>query len=153
MSKLLENKQLIHIAAEIILFVGVTFYFSSKTRKLQQHIDDLSQKLEEQQDTIQKHEQIIRQLIDTVRKIQQPINTHVVNQPINRINKNNNKRNKDVKFNAPPPLQQLQQQQTVEIQEREESSSEEEDSDLDAELENELNDLNNDSSIDLKKST
>ena len=63
MSKLLENKQIIHIAAEILVLVGITFYFSSKNKKLSEHIEDLSQRLEDQEDLIQKHEQIIRQLV------------------------------------------------------------------------------------------
>ncbi len=66
MSKLLENKQIIHIATEIIVLIGITFYFSSKNRKLSAHIEDLSQRLEDQEDLIQKHEQIIRQLVQAV---------------------------------------------------------------------------------------
>ena len=52
MSKLLENKQIIHIAAEILVLVGITFYFSSKNKKLSEHIEDLSQRLEDQEDLI-----------------------------------------------------------------------------------------------------
>jgi hypothetical protein len=66
MSKLIENKQIIHIATEIIVILGVTFYFSSKNKKLLEHIEDLSQRLEEQEDLIQKHEHIIKQLGRTV---------------------------------------------------------------------------------------
>ena len=77
MSKLLENKQIIHIATEIVVLIGITFYFSSKNKKLLSHIEDLSQRLEDQEDLIQKHEQIIKQLFNTVNNlgnISQPIN-------------------------------------------------------------------------------
>ena len=69
MLKLLENKQIIHIATEIVALIGIIFYFSSKNKKLLEHIEDLSQRLEDQEDLIQKHEQIIRQLV-------QAVNTH-----------------------------------------------------------------------------
>ena len=37
-----------------------------------EHIEDLSQRLEDQEDLIQKHEQIIRQLVQAVNTNQQP---------------------------------------------------------------------------------
>ena len=46
MSKILENKQIIHIATEIVALMGIIFYFSSKNKKLLAHIEDLSQKHE-----------------------------------------------------------------------------------------------------------
>lgn len=63
MSKFFENKQIIHIITEIVILIGITLYFSSKNKKLYEHIEDLSQRLEDQEDLIQKHEQIIRQLV------------------------------------------------------------------------------------------
>lgn len=66
MSKLLENKQIIHIVTEIIAAIVIIFYFSSKNKKLLGHIEDLSQRLEEQEDIIQKHELIIKQLVHAI---------------------------------------------------------------------------------------
>ena len=66
MSKLLEKKDIIHIATEIVVFIGITFYFSSKNKKLLEHIEDLSKRLEEQEDIVQKHEKIIIQLVQTI---------------------------------------------------------------------------------------
>ena len=66
MSKLLENKQIIHIVTEIIAGIVIIFYFSSKNKKLLGHIEDLSQRLEEQEDIIQKHELIIKQLVHAI---------------------------------------------------------------------------------------
>ena len=66
MSKLLENKQIIHIVTEIIAGIVIIFYFSSKNKKLLGHIEDLSQRLEEQEDIIQKHELIIKQLVQAI---------------------------------------------------------------------------------------
>ena len=66
MSKVLEKKDMIHIATEIVVLIGITFYFSSKNKKLLDHIEDLSKRLEEQEDIVQKHEKIIMQLVQTI---------------------------------------------------------------------------------------
>lgn len=70
MSTLLKNKQqMIHIVSEVVVLLGLTFYFSSKNKKLMQHIEDLAQRLEEQEDNIQKHDQLIRQLAGTIQQL------------------------------------------------------------------------------------
>ena len=66
MSKLLEKKDIIHIATEIVVLIGITFYFSSKNKKLLEHIEDLSKRIEEQEDIVQKHEKIIIQLVQNI---------------------------------------------------------------------------------------
>lgn len=63
MSKLLDNKQMIHIAAEIVILIGVTFYFSQKNRKLMVHIEDLTLRLEEQDELLQNHEKVLQKLV------------------------------------------------------------------------------------------
>jgi hypothetical protein len=89
MSKLLENKQIIHIATEIVAMVGIVFYFSSKNKKLLVHIEDLSQRLEDQENLIQRHEQIIKQLVQTINNRVIPP-THQT-QPVSVKNNNNQK--------------------------------------------------------------
>ena len=66
MSKFLENKQMVHIISETVVLIGMTFYFSQKNKKLTEKIEALSQRLEEQEDLIQKHDGIIRKLVETV---------------------------------------------------------------------------------------
>lgn len=76
MSKMLENKSLvIHVAAEIIIVTGISFYFSQKNKKIMGHINDLIQRIEEQEDTIQKHEQLINNLTNALNDINNKI-TH-----------------------------------------------------------------------------
>lgn len=60
-SKFLENKQMIHIASEVVVLMGLTFYFSSKNKKLMGHIEELAQKVEAQEDQIQKLETSLKQ--------------------------------------------------------------------------------------------
>ena len=63
---MLENKQMVHIASEIIVLVGMTYHFNKQNRSLRNHIEDLAQRVEEQEDLIQKHETIIKKLVDAV---------------------------------------------------------------------------------------
>lgn len=55
-AKFLDNKQLVHIASEVVVLLGITFYFSSKNKALLGHIEELSQRIEEQEDKLQKLE-------------------------------------------------------------------------------------------------
>ena len=64
MSKLFENKQLIHIASELILVAGVSLYFYKQNKNLSDEIEELSNKLEEQDETIKKHDIILKQLLN-----------------------------------------------------------------------------------------
>ena len=96
MSKLLEKKDIIHIATEIVVLIGITFYFSSKNKKLLEHIEDLSKRIEEQEDIVQKHEKIIIQLVQNINNN----NPDNLNRPQVRQN-NNNPDN----LNRPPNIQ------------------------------------------------
>ena len=69
MSKLLDNKQIIHIVSEIVIILGITFYFTQKNKKLMNHINDLTQRIEEQEDILQKHEQIITKLSSMIEEL------------------------------------------------------------------------------------
>lgn len=170
MSALLQNKQIAHVATEIVVLIGLTFYFSSKNKKLLEHIEDLSQRLEDQEDTIQKHEQIINELVKLVNRpqlqpvqvrqqpvhqpVQQPVQQHFTPQ-IKRKNINGvTKRNKEIKH--PPVVYEDNEEikSEVHIQEFEGgnkvellSDDDENDSDLDAELQEELQELATNNSL------
>jgi len=66
----MENKQMIHIASEIVVVIGLTFYFNQKNKKLMGHIQDLSQRIEEQEDLLQKHAEIIKKLSESIKQHQ-----------------------------------------------------------------------------------
>lgn len=80
MSKLMENKQLVHMASEVVVLMGLTFYFSQKNKKIMGHIEDLAQRVEEQEDLLQKHEQVIRKLVELVNQ-RQTAPDHPLQQP------------------------------------------------------------------------
>ena len=175
MSKLIENKHMIHIASEIIVLLGLTFYFNQKNKKIMGHIQDLSQRIEEQEDLLQKHEQVIRKLVDFISK--QPESTNTLHPQVNSPNiqlKNQRKKPASTKeIHTKPPLvaptppkleppkvtfDPLQRKSSsIRIQEVESEEDEDEDdqeSDLDTELAEELGELedfNDESVAGLKK--
>lgn len=53
-TSMLDTKQIIHIAAEAVVLLGITVYFSSQNKKLTATIEELSQRLEEQEDRMEK---------------------------------------------------------------------------------------------------
>jgi hypothetical protein len=148
MSKLFENKQIIHIATEIVALIGIIFYFSSKNKKLLEHIEDLSQRLEDQEDLIQKHEQIIRQLVQAVNNRG---GTHKQLSPKLKKNKTSHpKRTKKVLQSTPKPVVNFDDVEEVEEMYEPQSKrsaatveeySSDDDSDLDAEIADELQEL------------
>jgi hypothetical protein len=85
---LIENTQLIHIVSEIVVLFGVTFYFSSKNKKIMSHIEELAQRLEDQEDHIQKLENSIKQMTNVFTQVTQKLQVHDnnFNELLQRIN-------------------------------------------------------------------
>jgi prefoldin subunit 5 len=87
-----SNKEVIRIIAEVLVFIGICYYFNSKNTKTLKHIEDLSQRLEEQEDENEKMRNTISTLTNSVdeltRAISQktepfkPKNTSVRKQPV-----------------------------------------------------------------------
>ena len=69
MSKLIENKHIIHIMSEIAVLLGITFYFNQQNQKLKSCIEDLTQRMEEQEDTLKRQEEMIKSLAGIVNNI------------------------------------------------------------------------------------
>ena len=148
MSKLLENKQIIHIAAEMIVITGVVFYFSSKNKKLLEYIENLSVRLDEQDKLIQKHEQVIIQLVATIN------NTASVKNSSRKSKNDSQSKNKEQKNTirkVQKPLVSFDDNDEVVENIKKESSSEEDESELDAAIADELGELDELQDTSLKK--
>lgn len=61
MSRFFENKQNIHIVAEVLAISGVVYYFSKQTKALSQQILELNKRLDEHEEIIAQQTQLIRQ--------------------------------------------------------------------------------------------
>ena len=134
---------MIHIVSEVVVVVALTFYFNQKNKKLMAHIEDLAQRVEEQEDLLQKHEQIIKQLVDHISKQQTVIQQKVAQPPV-RTRKVRAKRRVSSPLTKPPePPRKVHFAPTAESESESESET-----DLDNELKEELNDLvNNDDNL------
>lgn len=157
MSKIMENKQMIHIATEIVIFAGVIYYFNQKNEKLLSQIQDLFHKMEEQEELLQRHEEIIKKMAALINE--QKIKSSAVETDLfkKEQDRNNNKKQPikvvksqpiKVTFKQELPKQNKIEHRVEEISSEEESESEKEDinkdeSDLDAELAEELQELEN----------
>lgn len=103
MSKLLKNKVAIHIASEVVVLLGLTYYFSSKNRKLLEHIEDLSQRLEEHEEVIQSHTDILNRLVQA-RMMPQQVKPQTPPPIITPFSKKPSKKTKGhFKKPSPPP--------------------------------------------------
>ena len=68
MNKIFDNKQMVHIVSEIIVLIALVYYVNQKNKKLLGYIEDLSQRIEEQEDKIENHETILRKIIDNLNR-------------------------------------------------------------------------------------
>jgi hypothetical protein len=152
MSKILDMKQIIHIATEVVVIVGITVYLTMKQKKMMSHIDNLTKQLQEQEKMIQQHEHVIRQLVVAMN------NTPQLEKPPKHKNKSVKKPpppqsvpNKKLRFQEPeedkdedtPHIYETEDEEK-EDEEKEkikELDSSENDSDLDAEIADELSEL------------
>lgn len=152
MSKILDMKQIIHIATEIVVIVGITVYLTMKQKKMMSHIDNLTKQLQEQEKMIQQHEHVIRQLVvamnntPQLEKTPKPKNKSVKKPPPQSIP------NKKLRFQEPEDDKDEDTSHIYEKDDEEKEDSEEQekikeldssenDSDLDAEIADELSEL------------
>lgn len=146
--KLIDNKQMVHIISEVVVMLGMTFYFSSKNKQLQGYIDELSQRLEEQEDRVHKLEGTLQQLNNNFGQYVQE-NRMAVSSLVQKMNvpQPETKKIKQKMFNLKPqPLQPPQQPKKVVFVEQEKEDEEEiSDSELDEEIQEELKDLKEES--------
>ena len=136
MSKLIENKQLVHIGSEIIVIIGLTFYFNNKNKKLVGQIEELSNRLQENEKLVAKHEDVIRQLVNLVNS-----RPPVPEQKSNNISKS--KKHKHKQLPLPLPIQQPSKPK-ISFRDNNEDVDSDSDSDLDAEIAEELQELEED---------
>lgn len=164
MSKILENKHLVHIASEIVIIVGLTFYFNQQNKKLKSIIDDLSQRIEEQDELLKNHSQLIKKLVEHTNRIQMTHNNDNISGIIStdkKIKQNESRKSSfkrhHVKSPLSPPVNSMTKGDTPQVSfmkkhteklsvieensENSENSESDIESDLDAELAEEIEEL------------
>jgi cell division protein FtsB len=67
------NKDMIRIAVEVIVFIGICYYFNAKNTKTLKHIEDLSQRIEEQEDENEKMRNTVHEMNGSIELLKQTI--------------------------------------------------------------------------------
>lgn len=73
MQSFLQNKQMIHIIVEVIIFVGLVYYHNLKFKKLSSRIVDLKNRIEKQEETEKNNEVIITNLSNKIKQLETTI--------------------------------------------------------------------------------
>lgn len=168
---IINDKQfLIHVASEIVVICGLSYFFNQKTKNCMTHIANLSSRLEEQEEIIQQHELLIKQLVESINKLSQQLeyvsqqklpkslppkpstNKMLKNIPV----KNRVKHKKPVEEEPPKDTKSVSfekeiEERFVELDSDSDSDSDNSILDLDEEISEELKDLDYVEEIDLKK--
>lgn len=63
----LNTSNLIHIVAEVVTLLAITTYFLHQNRKMTELIDSLTERLEEQEEKIEKHDKVISGILKTLK--------------------------------------------------------------------------------------
>lgn len=116
---LIENKTL-HIVSEFVVILGVSYHFHRKNKQLTNYIEDLSHRIDEQEEQLKKHEIILEKILG---------------------DNNISSKKKNTRFNKKIEVKTILPQES-------DPESEEESTDLDEELKEELSELNEDSEND-----
>lgn len=139
LNNLLQNQKLFHIVSEFLILIVLIYYYNQKYKKMLSYIEDLVQRVEEQEEIIQKHDQILKSLVSQqLQKIQQPTQVQVTNtqQPtqvqVTTTQQPQSKTKKIIKKVEQPKIEEIEEEQKTDLE-----------SNLDMELHDELNELNN----------
>ena len=65
----IDTKQMIHIADEAVVLTGVSAYFIHKNKQLLDHIEQLEAKIQQQEEILQNHDNLILKLMNAVNNI------------------------------------------------------------------------------------
>ena len=151
---------MVHIVSEVVVVVGLAFYFNQKNKKLLAHIEDLAQRIEEQEDILQKHEQMLRKVFDHINHQQKSVAVPTIPREVPREvprkvskfrPKSRSKKSPNPILNKPSVRVSFAADPVSKVQDDDSGSSSENDSDLDAEISQELGELLGEDKDNLKK--
>ena len=124
----MENKQLlIHVAAEALIFLGITLQFNKKHRNLRNEVRELSDKVDKLEGLLAKNTQMLQNIFGTRPQQQRHFATpqKVPNPPVN----------------TPTNFKEERDKENKEESDKESDNESISSSDLDAEIKNELKEL------------
>lgn len=161
---------MIHIVSEVVALLGITFYFNQQNKRLKGYIEDLAQRMEEQEDSLKRQEDMIKTMANLLNNLQtqgrdppqqpkppprgnasretvqvlqlDPVQSHP--QSRNQKSRSTPKVRIQDEPEVIPPMPELISDVPRDDITRESESESESDSDIDAELQQELEELDSD---------
>lgn len=85
----IDTKQMIHIAIEAVVLTSVSAYFMHKNKQLSEHIDQLEAKIQQQEEILQNHDNLILKLLNTVNNINLGQIPQMINPVVQNIDQSN----------------------------------------------------------------
>lgn len=85
-----KKVQIIHIVSEVIIIFCLTFYTISRNKKMLCYIEDLEQKIIQQEELLQNHDKLIMKLSHNVNSLQNLIDSQKKNE--NKIKEGSSKK-------------------------------------------------------------
>ena len=132
MQSFLQNKQMIHIIVEVIIFVGLVYYHNLKFKKLSSRIVDLKNRIEKQEETEKNNEVIITNLSNKIKQLETTIKMILGNSKnTEKVVKQNTEKVVKQNTNKPKNIPVVKQKKKLEIIEEVD-----EDEDYEVEVEN-----------------
>ena len=64
----LNTSQIVHIVSEVVALLSVTTYFVNENRKMMKLIDSLNEKLDEQDEKMEKYDRVLSDILKTLEK-------------------------------------------------------------------------------------
>ena len=92
-----------HVAAEVLVLIGIIYYINQKNNTCVSSINKLVQRIEEQEDIIQRHEQIITKLVASLKAAQAGNSKRVDTSPKRRQQKTPLQQTRNKIASPPPP--------------------------------------------------
>ncbi len=106
LSMIKENKEIIRLVLECLVVLFLFYYFNKRISKMTKHIEEISQRLELQDDLIQKQTRIINEFVkntntDNVFEYDEMFVNEPVVEPIKRTVSPESQSSKQVRFDKP----------------------------------------------------
>lgn len=77
------NTKSFHVITEVIVGSAITLFFFIRTKKMYDHIEDLETKIQQQEEIIQNHENIIIQLLQNYNMLNEKFQQFILLQQLN----------------------------------------------------------------------
>lgn len=69
MNSLVQNKQLIHVAAEVLVIGGMAVYFQKKNTAMQSELDQIKERCSSYEKLLNEHSTTIKQIVNQINNI------------------------------------------------------------------------------------